>query len=186
MLGKFDAVMADPPWDIHMNLPYGTMKDKEMINLRVDLLQDHGVIFLWVTGRAMELARECLDKWGYQRIDEIVWIKTNQIQRLIITGKTGHWLNHSKEHCLVGLKGNPKINAKVDCDVIVSKVRETSRKPDEIYGLIERMCPGGKKIELFGRPQNCMPGWLTLGNQLPGAYLKDKDIVARYQKTYPE
>jgi mRNA (2'-O-methyladenosine-N6-)-methyltransferase len=47
---------------------------------------------------------------------------------------------------LVGIKGNPKINAKIDCDVIVSQVRETSRKPDEIYGLIERMCPGGKKI----------------------------------------
>lgn len=57
VLGKFDAVMADPPWDIHMNLPYGTMKDKEMLNLRVDLLQDDGVIFLWVTGRAMELGR---------------------------------------------------------------------------------------------------------------------------------
>lgn len=57
VLGKFDVVMADPPWDIHMNLPYGTMKDKEMLNLRVDLLQNSGVIFLWVTGRAMELAR---------------------------------------------------------------------------------------------------------------------------------
>lgn len=30
--------MADPPWDIHMNLPYETMKDKEMRNLRFDLL----------------------------------------------------------------------------------------------------------------------------------------------------
>lgn len=40
-----------------MNLPYETMKDKDMLNLRVDLLQDDGVIFLWVTGRAMELAR---------------------------------------------------------------------------------------------------------------------------------
>jgi mRNA (2'-O-methyladenosine-N6-)-methyltransferase len=174
VLGKFEVVMADPPWDIHMNLPYGTMKDKEMLNLRVDLLQESGVIFLWVTGRAMELGRECLIKWGYKRIDEIVWIKTNQLHRLIITGKTGHWLNHSKEHCLVGLKGKPPIHPKIDCDVIVSQVRETSRKPDEIYGLIERMSPGGKKIELFGRPQNCMPGWLTLGNQLPGVRLKNK------------
>jgi mRNA (2'-O-methyladenosine-N6-)-methyltransferase len=49
--------MADPPWDIHMLLPDGTLKDKEMLNLRVDLLQDEGVIFLWVTGRAMELGR---------------------------------------------------------------------------------------------------------------------------------
>ena len=125
-------------------------------------------------------------KWGYKRVDEIVWIKTNQINRLIITGKTGHWLNHTKEHCLVGIKGNPKINTKLDCDVIVSKVRETSRKPDEIYGMIERMNPGGKKVELFGRPDNCMPGWLTLGNQLMDVRLKDPEIIARYKKAYPQ
>ena len=47
-------------------------------------------------GRAMELGRECLKKWGYRRVDELVWIKTNQLQRLIRTGRTGHWLNHSK------------------------------------------------------------------------------------------
>ena len=52
-------------------------------------------------------------------------------------------------------------------------MRETSRKPDEIYGLIERMSPEGKKIELFGRPDNCMPGWLTLGNQLMDVRLRD-------------
>jgi mRNA m6A methyltransferase catalytic subunit len=75
-------------------------------------------------------------KWGYKKVDEIVWVKLNQIHRLIITGKTGHWLNHTKEHCLVGIKGDPTINIKNDCDVIVSKVRETSRKPDEIYGVI--------------------------------------------------
>ena len=115
--------MADPPWDIHMSLPYGTMKDKEMLNLRVDVLQDEGLLFLWVTGRAMELGRDCMAKWGYKKVDEIVWIKTNQIHRLIITGKTGHWLNHTKEHCLVGIKGNPNINKRMDCDVIVSKVR---------------------------------------------------------------
>ena len=125
-------------------------------------------------------------KWGYNRVDEIVWIKTNQINRLIITGKTGHWLNHTKEHCLVGIKGSPKINIKLDCDVIVSKVRETSRKPDEVYGLIERMSPGGKKIELFGRPDNCMPGWLTLGNQLIDVRLSDPGIIGRYKKAYPQ
>lgn len=74
---------------------------------------------------------------------------------------------------MVGIKGSPKINFNLDCDIIVSEVRETSRKPDEIYGLIERMIPGGKKIELFGRPHNCRKGWMTLGNQLPGVYLHD-------------
>lgn len=59
-------------------------------------------------------------------------MKTNQLQRIIRTGRTGHWLNHSKEHCLVGIKGNPEVNRNIDTDVIVAEVRETSRKPDEV------------------------------------------------------
>ena len=66
---------------------------------------------------------------------------------------------------MIGVKGNPKLNKNVDCDTLVSEVRETSRKPDEIYGLIERLSPpGGRKLELFGRPHNRCPGWITLGN----------------------
>lgn len=38
---------------------------------------------------------------SYERVDEIIWVKTNQLQRIIRTGRTGHWLNHGKEHCLV-------------------------------------------------------------------------------------
>ena len=51
-------IMADPPWDIHMELPYGTLSDDEMRQLPIPVLQDEGLIFLWVTGRAMELGRE--------------------------------------------------------------------------------------------------------------------------------
>jgi mRNA (2'-O-methyladenosine-N6-)-methyltransferase len=186
ILGKFDVIMADPPWDIHMDLPYGTLSDDEMKNLPIKNLQDDGVLFLWVTGRATELARECLEIWGYERKEELVWIKTNQLQRLIRTGRTGHWLNHSKEHCLIGIKGNPVINRNVDCDVLVSEVRETSRKPDEIYELIERMKPGGRKLELFARAHNRRKGWISLGNQLPGIYFVEEDMIKRFNKTYPE
>ena len=42
VLGKFSVVMADPPWDIHMELPYGTMSDDEMRKLPVPILQDEG------------------------------------------------------------------------------------------------------------------------------------------------
>lgn len=51
VLGKCAVIMADPPWDIHMELPYGTMQDDEMRKLPVPALQDDGYIFLWVTGR---------------------------------------------------------------------------------------------------------------------------------------
>ncbi|KAM8880927.1 N(6)-adenosine-methyltransferase subunit METTL3 [Synchiropus picturatus] len=187
ILGKFAVVMADPPWDIHMELPYGTLTDDEMRKLHIPMLQDDGFVFLWVTGRAMELGRECLSLWGYEHVDEIIWVKTNQLQRIIRTGRTGHWLNHGKEHCLVGMKGNPQgFNRGLDCDVIVAEVRSTSHKPDEIYGMIERLSPGTRKIELFGRPHNVQPNWVTLGNQLDGIHLLDPDVVARFKKRYPD
>ena len=51
VLGKFSVVMADPPWDIHMELPYGTMADDEMRKLPVPsmqvgyfLLLDYGLV----------------------------------------------------------------------------------------------------------------------------------------------
>ncbi|XP_017015913.2 N(6)-adenosine-methyltransferase MT-A70-like protein [Drosophila takahashii] len=187
VLGKFAVVMADPPWDIHMELPYGTMSDDEMRALGVPALQDDGLIFLWVTGRAMELGRDCLKLWGYERVDELIWVKTNQLQRIIRTGRTGHWLNHGKEHCLVGMKGNPtNLNRGLDCDVIVAEVRATSHKPDEIYGIIERLSPGTRKIELFGRPHNIQPNWITLGNQLDGIRLVDPELITQFQKRYPD
>ena len=40
----------------------------------------------------MELGRELFQQWGYRRVDELVWVKTSQLGRLIRTGRTGHWL----------------------------------------------------------------------------------------------
>ncbi|XP_067931738.1 N6-adenosine-methyltransferase subunit METTL3-like [Watersipora subatra] len=187
VLGKFAVIMADPPWDIHMELPYGTMSDEEMRSLNIPTLQDDGYIFLWVTGRAMELGRQCLELWGYRRCDELIWVKTNQLQKLIRTGRTGHWINHGKEHCLIGVKGNPEnMNRGLDCDVIVAEVRATSHKPDEVYGLIERLSPGTRKIELFGRPHNVQPNWMTLGNQCDGVQLHEDDVKRSFKQKYPD
>ena len=56
VLGKFGVIMADPPWEIHQDLPYGTMADDEMRRMNIKVLQDDGVIFLWVTGAYYLLA----------------------------------------------------------------------------------------------------------------------------------
>jgi len=45
--------------------------------------------------------------------------------------------------------------------IMLTQVRATSHKPDEIYGIIERLSPGTRKIELFGRPHNVQPNWLV-------------------------
>ncbi|TNY18222.1 MT-A70-domain-containing protein [Rhodotorula diobovata] len=202
VLGKYDVVVADPPWAIHQELPYGTLTDDEMMRMPVGEMQDEGgLLFLWVTGRAMELGRECLKSWGYERIDELVWIKTNQLQGLIRTGRTGHWLNHSKEHCLVAVRKSstdpsapPRFpswfNKGLDTQVLLAEVRQTSRKPDELYSMIERIVGGrarGRKVELFGRTHNLRSGWWTLGNQLGDRdQVFEADVVARIAERYPE
>lgn len=63
-------------------------------------------------------------------------------------------------------------------------MRETSRKPDEIYDMIDHLAgPDVRKIELFGRIGNLRPGWMTLGNQLPGvrgdSLLAEEDVKTR-------
>ncbi|ONH70178.1 N6-adenosine-methyltransferase IME4 [Cyberlindnera fabianii] len=204
IVGKSAAVIADPAWNIHMNLPYGTCNDTELLSLPLHTVQDEGILLLWVTGRAIEIGKSSLENWGYKIKNEVVWIKTNQLDRTICTGRTGHWLNHSKEHLLVGVKGNPDwLDKLVDVDFIVSGTRETSRKPDEnkLYGMVERLVgPHARKLEIFGRTHNTRPGWFSeltletpisltqstnthttaIGNQLNGTQIHECDVLERY------
>ena len=61
-----------------------------------------------------------------------------------------------------------KYNFKLDLDVMVSEVRETSRKPDELYTLIDRLLGNSKnsakKLEIFARENNLRAGYTSLGN----------------------
>ena len=56
------------------------MTDDEMRGMPIPSLQDEGLLFLWVTGRAMEVGRECMRVWGYTRVDELIWVKINQVK----------------------------------------------------------------------------------------------------------
>jgi hypothetical protein len=48
------------------------------------------------------------------------------------------------------------------------------------------MKPGGRKLELFARAHNRRQGWISLGNQLPGIYFVEKEMIDRFNKAYPE
>ncbi len=79
-------------------------------------------------------------------------------------------------------------NSGLDTQVILAEVRETSRKPDELYDMIERILGGkgkGRKVELFGREHNLRDGWLTLGNQVgkeaaQAGVVYEPEMVARF------
>lgn len=91
---------------------------------------------------------------------------------------------------MIAQKGSPPwLNRLLDTDVIVAEVRETSRKPDEVYEIVERLVGsnrGVRKLELFGRKHNRRKGWMTIGNQLDGVRLFERDVVKRWNRISPD
>jgi mRNA (2'-O-methyladenosine-N6-)-methyltransferase len=79
-------------------------------------------------------------------------------------------LQHAKESCIVGVKGNvqnnPRFQTNVASDVIFSERRGQSQKPTEIYEYIEKLVPNGFYLEVFGRRNNLRNNWVTIGNEL--------------------
>jgi N6-adenosine-specific RNA methylase IME4 len=63
-------------------------------------------VFLWCgSGEGLEHGRRCLDKWGFRRVEDIVWLKTNKTNKALDSLMDDDAvLQHTKEHCLVGLK----------------------------------------------------------------------------------
>ena len=99
-------------------------------------------------------------------IDEIVWIKQT-VNGKIAKGH-GYYLQHAKETCLIGYKGDLKnlVRYQIDSDIIFSQRRGQSQKPEEIYEIAENLVPNGYYLEIFGRRNNLHNGWVTIGNEL--------------------
>ncbi len=99
-------------------------------------------------------------------MDTVTWVKRSKTGGL--QTNPGYYLRHSKEVCLVGLKGCYLDRSKLQrmLDVIIAPRMEHSRKPDRIHRMAERLYPNGQYLELFGRKHNLRPNWKTLGNEL--------------------
>lgn len=113
-------------------------------------------------------------KWGHERrimirlVGDISWVKLTS--KGIIAQGNGFYLQHAKETCFVAQKGSSAcINAdcigKID-DVIVSKRKGQSQKPQEIYDVIESLVPDGFYCEIFGRLNNLRNNWVTIGDEI--------------------
>jgi mRNA (2'-O-methyladenosine-N6-)-methyltransferase len=102
----------------------------------------------------------------FRLVDEIAWVKQT-VNGKIAKGH-GYYLQHAKETCLVGVKGNVKGKARfnIESDVIFSQRRGQSQKPEEIYEIAEALVPNGYYLEIFGRRNNLHNGWVTVGNEL--------------------
>lgn len=170
---KFDVILLDPPfsssftWDHLQELPVPTFAG------------DPSFVFLWVgsgAGEGLERGREILAKWGYRRCEDVVWVKTNKTsnQGPGTDPPTTSLLTRTKLHCLIGIRGTVRrstdswfVHCNVDTDVIFWEGDPTdpTRKPPEMYTLIENFCLGLRRLEIFGRPSSLRRGWVTVMGQ---------------------
>jgi len=168
----YGAIYADPPWDYRTWGEKGTGRGAvahypvppfETL-AAMDVAQyaaKNCALFLWATDPLLPQAFKLIEAWGFTyKTIAFYWVKTNQ-NGTFFTG-LGHWTRANPEQCLLATRGHPKRLARNVHKLIVSPRREHSRKPDEAYGLIERLVPG-PYLELFARQSRT--GWDSKGDE---------------------
>ena len=172
--GKYGAILADPPWfyktysekgrDRSTDKHYASMSVQEICDLPVrDLALPDCILFLWITDPHLLKGLDVMASWGFEyKTMAFVWAKQCRVNHNKWHMGNGYYTRANPEYCMLGTRGKPKrLNADVR-ELIVSPVREHSRKPDEVYDRVERLI-AGPYCELFGR--TVCPGWDTWGKQ---------------------
>lgn len=173
---KFGCILADPPWQFqnrtgkiapeHKRLSrYSTMTLQEILNLPVkETLAPVAHLYLWVPNALLLEGIQVLQSWGFTYKTNLVWHKVRKDGGPDGRG-VGFYFRNTTELVLFGIRGK---NARTlapgrrQVNVVRSQKREHSRKPDEIYKIIES-CSSGPYLELFAR--GARAGWTTWGNQ---------------------
>lgn len=173
--------MADPPWRFqnstgkvapeHKRLNrYGTMTLDDIMALPVERVSDEtSHLYLWVPNALLPDGIGVLKAWGFNYKSNIVWHKVRKDGGSDGRG-VGFYFRNVTELLLFGVKGK---NARTlppgrsQVNMLQTRKREHSRKPDEQYDLIES-CSPGPYLEMFGR--GVRQGWTTWGNQADEGY----------------
>lgn len=172
---KYQIIYADPPWQycVRSEKGYGrsaerhypTMSVDELSKLPVKELADGNcALFLWVTFPVLNRIYDLISAWGFEyKTVAFVWVKQNRKNSSLFWG-LGSWTRSNAEICLLAIKGQPKrISAKIH-QVIISHIREHSRKPDEVRERIVELMGDLPRIELFARQK--VPGWDCWVNEI--------------------
>jgi N6-adenosine-specific RNA methylase IME4 len=171
----FQTVLADPPWRFqnrtgkvapeHKRLSrYDTMTWKDIAALPVaDLTAKEAHCYLWVPNALLDEGLKVLEAWGFTYKSNLVWYKTRKDGGPDGRG-VGFYFRNVTELILFGVKGRMRTlpPGRSQVNLLATRKREHSRKPDEIFPLIES-CSPGPFLELFARyPQ---PGWTVWGDE---------------------
>ncbi|TPX45696.1 hypothetical protein SeMB42_g03905 [Synchytrium endobioticum] len=187
--GKFDVILIDPPLEEYarrsavagaMNIAKAGVSCwtwHDIASLRIEeIAAPISFCFLWVgDAEGLDRGREVLQRWGFRRSEDVAWIKTNKTWPGMRIVESRGVLQHTKEHCLMGIRGTVRrstdghlVHCNIDTDVIIAEEppNGSTAKPEEMYHLIEHFCLGRRRIELFGEDRNLRSGWLTVGCDL--------------------
>ncbi|MBS0515746.1 MAG: S-adenosylmethionine-binding protein [Proteobacteria bacterium] len=173
---RFHTILADPPWQFqnrtgkmapeHKRLNrYGTMSLEEILALPISAAaEDVAHLYLWVPNALLPEGLRVMEAWGFAYKSNIVWHKVRKDGGPDGRG-VGFYFRNTTELVLFGVRGK---NARTlapgrrQVNILRTMKREHSRKPDEMYELIET-CSPGPYLELFARGSR--NGWSTWGNQ---------------------
>lgn len=178
---RFKTILADPPWQFvnrtgkmapeHRRLSrYSTMTLDQIKALPVEAVAGEPAhLYLWVPNALLPEGLAVMAAWGFGYKANVVWHKVRKDGGSDGRG-VGFYFRNVTELLLFGVRGK---NARTlapgrrQVNMIATRKREHSRKPDEQYDVIEA-CSPGPFLELFGR--GVRKGWATWGNQADDSY----------------
>ena len=186
---KFKTILADPPWRFqnrtgkmapeHRRLSrYETMTLEDICALPVEgIAAETAHLYLWTPNALLPEALEVMRHWGFNYKSNLIWHKVRKDGGSDGRG-VGFYFRNVTEVILFGVRGK---NARTETpgrrqvNMIETRKREHSRKPDEQYELIEA-CSRGPYLEMFARGKR--EGWRVWGNQANADYVPTWDTYA--------
>ena len=191
---KFNTILADPPWQFqnrtgkiapeHKRLNrYETLSLDDIKALPIaTAAADTSHLYLWVPNALLPEGIAVLAAWGFAYKSNIVWSKIRKDGGPDGRG-VGFYFRNVTELLLFGTRGKNARTlqpGRTQVNMIATRKREHSRKPDEQYKLITD-CSPGPYIELFARGPR--PGWDAWGNQADETYTPTWPTYAHHSQS---
>lgn len=173
---RFGTILADPPWRFsnrtgkmapeHKRLMrYETMTVEEIMAMPISqIAKEQSHLYLWVPNTLLQWGLDVMKAWGFTYKTNLIWYKIRKDGGPDGRG-VGFYFRNVTEMILFGVHGSLRTlhPGRSQVNIISTRKREHSRKPDEQYELIEK-CSPGPYLELFARyPQK---GWHCWGNEI--------------------
>jgi N6-adenosine-specific RNA methylase IME4 len=188
---RFATILADPPWRFtnrtgkmapeHRRLSrYGTLTLDEIAGLPVaQVAAERAHLYLWVPNALLPEGLRVMEAWGFRYKSNIVWHKVRKDGGSDGRG-VGFYFRNVTELLLFGVRGKDVRTlaaGRRQVNLVATRKREHSRKPDEQYRIIQA-CSPGPYLEMFARGKWLERGWFVWGEEAKEGYAPTWDTYA--------